>query len=57
MRFRVDYVDPADGAAKSKFVELDDAGGIPAIVRAEDHAFSIAKAGYYNVTPDRRPAG
>lgn len=51
MKIRIDYVDPGDGAAKSKVVHFDDAVSIPAVVRAEDYAFTIARDGYYNVTP------
>lgn len=49
--FRIDYIDPADGAAKSMFVRLEEGGDSPAITRAEDYAFTIARDGYYTVTP------
>lgn len=50
MKFRIDYIDPEDGAAKSTFAEFEDAAGIPAIVWAEDYGYSLARKGYYTVT-------
>lgn len=50
MQFRIDYIDPEDGAAKSVFENFDDTETISAIVCAEDYAYTIADKGYYAVT-------